>query len=118
MASGVPFPARDRVLVITFVVIVVTLIAQGLTLPVVVRKLGLDQLGLEERRERKRREMNARMEAARAALMRLDEAAAGEHLTDDIVGPWRKRQEQRIAQFDGASNSDGMSIRKREGGLC
>src|SRR5207253_4941260 len=107
MANGVPFPARDRVLVITFVVIVVTLIAQGLTLPFVVRKLGLDHLGLEERRERKRREMSARMEAARAALIRLDEAAAAEHLADDIVRPWRTRQEQRIAQFDGASNSDG-----------
>jgi Na+/H+ antiporter len=104
MASGIPFPGRDRVLVITFVVIVVTLIAQGLTLSTVVRKLGLDQLGLDERRERKRREMSARMEIARAALIRLDEAAIEEQLKDEIVRPWRTRQEQRIAQLDGARN--------------
>ena len=106
IANGVPFPGRDRVLVITFVIIIVTLIAQGLTLPVVVRKLGLDQLGTDERRERKRREMSARMETARAALMRLEEAAAEERLQEDIVRSWKTRQEQRIAQFDGASNLD------------
>ena len=40
--------------------IVVTLVAQGLTLPWVVRKLGLDRLGRDERRDRKRRETSAR----------------------------------------------------------
>src|SRR5947207_9007609 len=107
IANGVPFPGRDRVLVITFVVIVVTLIAQGLTLPFVVRTLGLDRLGMAERRERKRREMNARMETARAALIRLDQVAVEEHVKDEITRPWRTRQEQRITQFDGASNLDG-----------
>jgi monovalent cation/hydrogen antiporter len=107
IAKGVPFPGRDEVLVITFVVIVVTLIAQGLTLPFVVRKLGLDRLGLDEQRERKRRELNARMETARAALKRLDQAAAEGHVNDEIVRPWRTRQEQRIAQLDGARNLDG-----------
>ena len=47
------------------------------------------------------------MEAARAALTRLDEAAVEEHITDEIVRPWRTRQEQRIAQLDGARNSNG-----------
>ena len=76
IAFNVPFPGRDPVLVITFMVIVVTLIAQGLTLPFVVRKLGLDRLGLEEHHERKRREILARLETARAALEQLDAAAA------------------------------------------
>ena len=76
IAPNVPFPDRDRVLVITFIVILVTLIAQGLTLSSVVRALGLDRLGAAERRERKRRELRARVETARAALARLDSAAA------------------------------------------
>jgi CPA1 family monovalent cation:H+ antiporter len=44
------------------------------------------------------------METARAALIQLDEAAIEEHLKDEILRPWRTRQEQRIAQLDGAIN--------------
>jgi CPA1 family monovalent cation:H+ antiporter len=104
IATNVPFPGRDSVLVITFIVIVVTLIAQGLTLPFVVRKLGLDRLGLEESHERKRREILARLEIARAALAQLDAAAAKEHLQADVVQTWRARQQQRIARLDGATD--------------
>jgi len=100
---SVGFPGRDRVLVVTFVVIIVTLVAQGLTLPWVVRRLGLDQLGLDERRDRKRRETAARVETARAALARLDKAAIEHHLPPETVAPWHTRQEQRIAQLDDAT---------------
>jgi monovalent cation/hydrogen antiporter len=106
IATNVAFPGRDRVLVITFIVIVVTLIAQGLTLPFVVRKLGLDRLGADERRERRAREASARLETARAALMRLDKAASEEHLEEAWLQPWRTRQEQQIAQLDGAQDPD------------
>ena len=107
IAAGVPFPGRDRVLVITFIVIVVTLIAQGLTLAFVVRKLGLDRLGSDERLERKRSEVRARLEAARAALVQLDVAAAKENLGEALVATSRLRQEQRIAHLDGVSSPDG-----------
>jgi len=103
----VPFPGRDRVLVITFIVIVVTLIAQGLTLPLVVRALGLDRLGADEAHERKRREVAARLDTARAALAQLDEAAAGARLDAAALAPWRARQEQRIAQLGSARDADG-----------
>ena len=96
------FPARDQLLVLTFMVIVVTLIAQGLTLPWVVRRLGLDRRGAAERAERKLREMTARLETARAGLARLDEVAAELHLDEAVVHPWRARQEQRIAELEGA----------------
>lgn len=39
--NGTPFPQRDLILYITFVVILVTLVVQGLTLPVLIRKLKL-----------------------------------------------------------------------------
>ena len=99
----VGFPGRDRVLVVTFVVIIVTLVAQGLTLPWVVRRLGLDRLGLDERRDRKRRETAARVETARAALARLEKSAIDHRLPPETVAPWRTRQEQRIAQLDDAT---------------
>lgn len=41
LADGRPFPHRDLVLFITFIVILVTLLVQGLTLPFVIRKIGL-----------------------------------------------------------------------------
>jgi monovalent cation/hydrogen antiporter len=95
------------VLVMTFVVIVVTLVAQGLTLPWVLRRLGLDRLGLAELRRRKEREMGARVETARAALAQLDAAAMQERLPADVVEPWRERQRQRIAALEGAREPDG-----------
>ncbi|MDQ1744559.1 MAG: monovalent cation/hydrogen antiporter [Pseudonocardiales bacterium] len=39
--DGGPFPARDRILFIAFSVVLVTLVLQGLTLPTVVRVLGV-----------------------------------------------------------------------------
>lgn len=107
VAANVPFPARDRVLVLTFVVIVVTLVVQGLTLPWVLRKLGLDKLGHAEARHRSQHEMSARMETARAALERLDTVAREEGLRDKVVEPLRARLRQRIAQLKGERDPGG-----------
>ena len=107
LASGAPFPGRDRILVLTFVVIVVTLVVQGLTLPWVLRKLRLDELGRAESRQRRSRERRARLEAVRAALAELDVAAKAEHLPDDIVDPWREREAMRIRQLEGERDRSG-----------
>jgi len=106
MPGGGAFPGRDRVLVITFIVIVVTLVAQGLTLPLVVRRLGLDALGLAERVERRQREASARMETARAALDGLPAIATRQHVPTSLMAPWTQRQQQRIAQLDRARHAD------------
>jgi NhaP-type Na+/H+ or K+/H+ antiporter len=47
--AGTPFPYRDLILFVTFGVIVVTLIGQGLLLPGVVRWLGLASHVADER---------------------------------------------------------------------
>jgi monovalent cation/hydrogen antiporter len=67
-SSGAPFPGRDVVIFVTFVVILVTLVGQGLTL----RPL-ISTLGLEPDRAEAFEETNARLQTARAALARLDE---------------------------------------------
>lgn len=41
MENGQPFPHRDLILFITFIVILATLIIQGLTLPALIKKLKL-----------------------------------------------------------------------------
>jgi Na+/H+ antiporter len=67
--SGAPFPDRPLVIFLAFTVVLSTLVIQGLTLPAVVRLLGLE----EETEEILREEAVARIRAAEAALERLEE---------------------------------------------
>jgi CPA1 family monovalent cation:H+ antiporter len=48
MASGKEFPHRDLILFLTFGVIFATLVGQGLTLPLLIRALGVDKLAAAE----------------------------------------------------------------------
>ncbi|UFP96734.1 Na+/H+ antiporter [Gloeobacter morelensis] len=66
-ASGAPFPQRNLILFLSFSVILVTLVLQGLTLPPLIRLLGLGDDGQGEREER-----FARQQAAAAALACID----------------------------------------------
>jgi len=68
ISNGAPFPNRDLILFLTFCVILVTLVLQGLTLPLLIRWLKIvDDDNIE------REEMEGRLRAAEAALDRLDE---------------------------------------------
>jgi Na+/H+ antiporter len=65
---GSALPARDAIIVITFTVILVTLVGQGLTLPIVIRAVGLgsdDDEGHEE--------AHARSDLVEVALARIGE---------------------------------------------
>lgn len=73
--TGAPFPFRSEIILISFTVILVTLVLQGLSLPPIIRLLRL-----EEEDELAREERLAREDAATAALIRLDEA-----MTEDWV---------------------------------
>jgi monovalent cation/hydrogen antiporter len=72
MAAALAVPlsvdARPQIVFLSFALILVTLVGQGLTLPFVIRALGLEQP-----RRWSDEEAVARMEAAQAALDRLDE---------------------------------------------
>jgi Na+/H+ antiporter len=65
--SGGVFPERGLVIYLTFSVILVTLIGQGLTLPLLIRRLGVTDDGQTQHEE-----VHARSVAAEAALERLD----------------------------------------------
>jgi CPA1 family monovalent cation:H+ antiporter len=71
--SGAPFGSRDLIIYLTVAVILVTLVGQGLTLPLVVKWLGL---GAHEAWSPD--EAVARLGAAQAALDRLEELEATE----------------------------------------
>ena len=53
--SGAPFPDRELVIYLAFTVIIATLVLQGLSLPAVIRLLGLEADGLDEKEEAKAR---------------------------------------------------------------
>jgi Na+/H+ antiporter len=66
LASGAPFPQRNLIIFLTFSAILVTLVLQGLTLPPLIRALGLTGASAFDReRQQARREV---LEAALAYL--------------------------------------------------
>ena len=66
-ATGAPFPYRDLILSITFGVIMITLVGQGLLLPSIVRWLGLARDSADERQREHEAELAARLEALNVA---------------------------------------------------
>ncbi|MFJ9341012.1 Na+/H+ antiporter [Streptomyces sp. NPDC101733] len=79
--SGDLFPARDVILFIAFAVIMATLVIQGLTLPWLVRRLGV-QADSDADREAERL---LALRAAKAAKRRLKQIEEVEELPEDLV---------------------------------
>ena len=102
--AGAPFPGRDLILFLTFSVILATLVGQGLTLPLVIRALGLEEDGDDDREDAR-----ARIRAAEAAIARLEELAAEDWVRDDTAermrGLYRFRTDRFRARF--ADGDDG-----------
>ena len=95
-----PFPFRNDILFITFVVILVTLVAQGLSLPPLIRALGITG-GNEEREE----EIKARGDAIRAAVSHLDglnESDAPADIQKELRRLYGKREERLGVWFPGS----------------
>jgi len=109
--SGHPFPNRDLILFLTFSVILVTLVGQGLLLPFVIRTLGLANAGRRERHADRAEEFKARRQAIEAAIERLGQLAAERKLPEDIIAPIRAYQQERITRV--AHRSDGDDGHKK-----
>jgi Na+/H+ antiporter len=109
--AGAPLPDRDLILFLTFAVILVTIIGQGLTLPALIRRLGVSEDGAEEEAE----EVRARLAASRAALERLDELAAEAWVRDDTVdrlrGMFQFRQRRFKVRAGKVDDDDGIEER-------
>ena len=102
--SGGPFPQRDLLIYLAFCVILATLVLQGLSLPLVIRLLNLEDDGTAAKEETK-----ARIYAADAALARLEELTGEDWVRDDTAermrGLYRFRQNRFSARFD--ADDDG-----------
>ena len=106
--AGDPFPGRDLILWMTFCVILATLVFQGLTLPALIRVLGVHDDGEEERRE----ELKARISAAAAALERIEELEGEEWVRPETLermrGQYRYRKRRFAAQAGKIEDEDGI----------
>jgi Na+/H+ antiporter len=112
--GGAPFPDRNLLLFCAFVVVLVTLVGQGLTFAPLVRMLGLKANEVDKVRLRN----EARSAAVQAALDRLDEIDHEQH--DDIedvaieavrkqLGHRMERYQRRIDLLD-QSDSDEVPV--------
>jgi monovalent cation/hydrogen antiporter len=104
--SGQPFPDRDLILFLTFSVILVTLVGQGLMLPSVIRALGLAHAGRRGRHADRAEEHDARRQAIAAAMERLDQLRAERDLPEEFVHPLRARHRDRLKHVEHGSDGD------------
>jgi CPA1 family monovalent cation:H+ antiporter len=79
--AGAAFPERDLVIFLAYCVVLFTVVVQGLTLPALIRRLGVVDDGSEEEAE----EHAARIAAAEAALAALDGLAEEDWAREDTI---------------------------------
>jgi len=85
VASGAPFPHRDLILLLTFWVILVTLVGQGLLVPPLMRWLGLGRVAKAEQEEERLAEIAARRNAIDAMIGHLEQLAGERDLPEAVV---------------------------------
>jgi monovalent cation/hydrogen antiporter len=109
--AGDPLPGRDLIQFITFALILVTVVGQGLTLPWLIRRLGVIDDGTEEQNE----EIRARLVIAKAALGRVDELEGEEWTRDGTIervrALYRFRKRRFAAQAGKIEDEDGIEER-------
>jgi CPA1 family monovalent cation:H+ antiporter len=105
-ADGTSFPDRDLILFVTFGVIVVTLIGQGLSLPVLVRWLGLAKHAAAERQREHAAELAARSQALNVGHERLKQFVADGRVSPQALAVLRARHEYRAGRLP-ANAPDG-----------
>jgi Na+/H+ antiporter len=96
LEHGQPFPQRDLIIFLTFCVILVTLVGQGLTLPVLIRFLGVNKSGQAEADLEKQRELAARLDIVSSSSDHLRKLAGERNLAEDLVTQLQTRREGRL----------------------
>lgn len=102
--AGAAFPSRDLVIFLTFTVLLVTLLGQGLTFPPVIRALHVTGDGRAEREEAK-----ARLKAARAGMARLEQLATEDWVDSEEAESFRARYREQAdhyrSHYEGADHA-------------
>jgi CPA1 family monovalent cation:H+ antiporter len=93
---GEAFPERDLIIFLTFVVIAVTLVLQGLTLPALIRRL---KVGKD--RSLQAEHTNARRSLRKAAIVAIDEMVARTGVPDELADRIRAEFSEKTGGADG-----------------
>ncbi len=107
--AGHGFPKRDLIIFLTFTVIFFTLVVQGLSLPTLIRRLGVTE-GDPDAEE----ELRGRLVATKAALAQIDALADEEWTREDTIERMRAQYEyrkRRLAAQAGKIEDDGYEDR-------
>jgi len=91
LPSGAPFPHRNLILFITFVVILITLIFQGMTLPLVIRWVKFRDP--DNRPPEEEQESTVRLKLLAVALRKLNDTYGREVETNELVANLKQRIE-------------------------
>ena len=104
LPGGAPFPDRDLILFVTFGVILATLVGQGLSLPWLIRRLGVETDGKADREENM-----ARLKAAESAAARLEQLAGEPWVPDSLAAYLRKFYAEQTERYcaRGGDQHDG-----------
>lgn len=93
-AAGTALPFRAEIILIAFMVILVTLVLQGLSLPLLIRTLDLYEDGDIEHEERQARE-----HAAMAAMALLDDVVEEDWAVSDHIEQLRVHYSRRLQRY-------------------
>ncbi|WP_375379450.1 hypothetical protein [Hymenobacter volaticus] len=91
LSNGQAFPQRNLILFITFVVILVTLVFQGLTLPAIIRLTGVADM--EERIPAEEQEAGIRLRLRRVALAHLAKNYESDVQDNELIGALQHRMQ-------------------------
>jgi CPA1 family monovalent cation:H+ antiporter len=100
-AHGAPLPDRDLLLFCAYVVVLVTLVGQGLTFGALLAHLRLPFDAGHERRTRR----EARLAAARVGAERVDQVCASEHVPEAIAGRVQRAARAQVARLETGVNA-------------
>ncbi len=95
LPGGEPFPERNLILFITFIVILVTLVVQGLSLPFIIKRLHLTES--EEIVPEEEQEAGIHLRLTKVALSTLKESYATEIETNELVTNLKHQLENDIS---------------------
>ena len=110
LSNGAAFPYRDEIIIVTMVVVLATLVVQGLTLSPVIRRFAFvpDHAHFEE-------EHHARREALRRGVETLDDLSRESWTDPDEVDELRREMRERVQQQQRRGRTSASRRRLRMG---
>jgi monovalent cation/hydrogen antiporter len=105
-ADGQPFPHRDLVLLLSFIVVFITLVGQGLTLPSLVQALKLSETGRREQCEQYIDELRARILAIEVVIERVRALASENRIPGDVAERLHVHYSNRLELIENRSIED------------